>query len=103
MTRRGTGTTGKMEVNAVIEMFCRSLENLKVRFLYYVGNADSKTHTGIIKAAPYGETEVTKKECVDHVQKRICTRRRTCKKKHGLGNKGKVTGKLIDQLSMYFG
>ena len=67
-----------MEVDAVIEMFRRSLENLGVRFLYYVGDGDSKT--GIIKAAPYGKTEVTKKECVGHVQKRIGTRLRACKK-----------------------
>ena len=55
------GNAGKMEVDALIEMFRRSLENLEVRFLYYVGYADSKTYTGIIKAAPYGETELTKK------------------------------------------
>ena len=68
-----------MEVE--IEMFRRSLKNLEVRFLYYVGDGDSKTYTGIIKAAPYGETEVTKKGCVGHVQKRIGMRKRACKKK----------------------
>ena len=61
-------------------MFHRSLENLEVRFLYYVRDGDSKTYTGIIKAPPYGETEVTKTECVGHVQKRIGTRLRACKK-----------------------
>ena len=69
-----------MEVDAVIEMFRRSLENLGVKFLYYVGDGDSKTYTGVIKAAPYGETEVTKKECIGHVQKLIGTRLRGCKK-----------------------
>ena len=96
------GSAGKMEVDAVIEVFRRSLENLGVRFLYYVGDGDSKTYTGIIKAAPYGKTEVTKKECVDRVQKRIGTRLRACKKKHGLGDRGKLTGKLIDQLVCVF-
>ena len=75
-----------MEVDAVLEMFRRSLENLGVRFLYYVSGGDSKTYTGIIKAAPYGKTEVTKEECVCHVQKRIGTRLRACRKKHGLKN-----------------
>lgn len=99
-----TGSAGKMEVDAVIEMFRRSLENLGVRFLYYVGDGDSKTYKGVVEAAPYGETEVTKKECVGHVQKRIGTRLRACKKNNkGLGGKGKLTGKLIDQLSVYFG
>ena len=69
-----------MEVDAVIEIFRHLLENLGVRFLYYVGDGDSKTYTGIIEAAPYGETEVTKKECVGRVQKRIGTRLRACKK-----------------------
>ena len=90
-----------MEVDAVIEMFRCSLENLGVRFLYYVGDGDSKTYTSIIEADPYGESEVTKKECVGHVQKRIGTRLRACQKKHGQG-KGKLTGKLSDQLSVYF-
>ena len=61
-------------------MFRRSLENLGPRFLYYVEDGDSKAYTGIIEAAPYRETEVTKKECVGHVQKRISTRLRACKK-----------------------
>ena len=74
------GTATKMEVDATIEMFRRSLENLGVRFLYYVGDGESKIYTGIIKAVPYGETEVTKKECVGHVQKRIVTRLRAGKK-----------------------
>ena len=94
---------GKLEVDGLIEMFRRSLENLSVKFLYYVGDGDSKTYTDIIKAAPYEETKVTKKECSGHVQKRIATRLRACKTKHGLGGKGKLTGKLIDQLSVYFG
>ena len=50
-----------MEVDAVIEMFRRSLENLRVRFLYHVGDGGSKTYTGIIKAGLYRETQVTKK------------------------------------------
>ena len=74
-----------------------------MRFSYYVWDEDSKTYTGIITAASYGETEATKKEYVGHVQKWIGTRLRACKKKHGLGGKGKLTGKLIDQLSVYFG
>lgn len=98
------GSAGKMEVDAVIEMFRRSWENLGVRFLYYVGDGDSKTYSGIVTAAPYGETVVTKKECVGHIQKRMGTRLRSCKKNNkGLGGKGKLTAKLIDQLSVYFG
>ena len=35
-----TGSSGKMEVNAVIEMFLRSLKNLGVRFLNHVGDGN---------------------------------------------------------------
>lgn len=65
-----------MEVDAVITMFKRSLEKYQVRFRNYIGDGDSKTYSGILKAAPYGETEVTKKECIGHVQKRIGKRLR---------------------------
>ena len=51
---------------------------LTLTFLYY----DSKTYTAIIKTAPYGQTEVAKKECVSHVQKRIGTHLRACQKKN---------------------
>lgn len=44
------GSAGKMEVDGVIEMFRRFLENL----LTNVGDGDSKTYTGIAKAAFYG-------------------------------------------------
>ena len=81
-----------MEVDAVFEMFRRSLENLGVKFLYYVRGGDSKTYTGIIKADRYEEAEVTKKECFGHVQKRISTRLRAYKK-YELRGKGKLTGK----------
>lgn len=70
------GSSGKMEVDAVITMFKRSLEKYQVRFRNYIGDGDSKTYSGILKAAPYGETEVTKKECIGHVQKRMGKRLR---------------------------
>lgn len=47
---------------------------------------------------------MNKKECVGHVQKRMGSRLRECKKRNkGLGGKGKVTGKIIDKLSVYYG
>ncbi|KYN18206.1 hypothetical protein ALC57_09489, partial [Trachymyrmex cornetzi] len=77
------GSAGKMEVDAAIEMFQRS----------------EKLHD----VKPYKNITVTKKECVDHVQKRMGTHLRNLKKRtKGLGGKGKLTGKLIDELSIYF-
>ncbi|KYM96846.1 hypothetical protein ALC62_12480 [Cyphomyrmex costatus] len=56
---------------------------------------------GIMDKQPYN-FEVKKKECIDHVQKRMGTRLRNLKKTvKNLG--GKLTNKLIDQLTIYYG
>ncbi|KYN22291.1 hypothetical protein ALC57_05327 [Trachymyrmex cornetzi] len=66
---------GKMEVDAMKELFSRSVEKHGVRYINYVGDGDSKTYTGLVNAKPYGdEIEIIKKECVGHVQKRMGTR-----------------------------
>lgn len=115
-----------MEVDAVIEMFRRSLQTLGVRFLNYVGDGDSKTYSGLLQAKPYGETLVIKKECIGHVQKRMGSRLRNLVKSKkvlkvaqtvkctkvkgksaaqpkGLGGKGRLTAKRIDKLAVYYG
>lgn len=98
------GSAGKMEVDAVIEMFHRSEELYNVKYANYIGDGDSKTFKGILDSEPYEDCPVTKKECIDHVQKRMGTRLRNLKTKtKGLGGKGKLTGKLIDELSIYYG
>ncbi|XP_032689786.1 uncharacterized protein LOC116853045 [Odontomachus brunneus] len=98
------GSAGKMEVDAVIEMFQRSEELHGLKYSHYVGDGDSKTFKGILDSNPYENLDVKKKECIDHVQKRMGTRLRNLKKNvRGLGGKGKLTGKLIDDLSLYFG
>lgn len=113
-----SGSSGKMEVDAVIELFKRSVEKFGVQYRHYIGDGDSKTYSGILKAAPYGDQEVLKKECIGHVQKRMGTRLRDCVKKNvetvqknngkkmqkkTLGGKGKLTGKMIDKLTVYYG
>ena len=71
----------------------------------------------VLKAAPYGSLEICKKECIGHVQNRMGTRLReivkkcvetvvkggNLKKKKTLGGKCKLTGKLIDKLTVYYG
>lgn len=87
------------------ELFSRSVVKHGVMYTNYIGDGDSKTYTGIINAKPYGEEiEIIKKECVGHVQKRMGSRLRECKKKNpGIGGKNKLTAKLIDKLSVYYG
>lgn len=98
------GSAGKMEVDAMLEMFRRSTSLYNIKYQYYIGDGDSKTFKGILDAKPYDDIDVQKKECIDHVQKRMGTRLRNIKKQtKGLGGKGKLTGKLIDELSIYYG
>ncbi|XP_071652157.1 uncharacterized protein [Temnothorax longispinosus] len=95
--------SGKMEVEAIVEMFKHSETLHGVKYENYIGDGDSKTYSGILNAAPYEDITVNKKECIGHVQKRMGTRLRECKKKNkGLGGKGKLTGK-IDKLTVYYG
>lgn len=98
------GSSGKMEVDSVIEMFARSESVHGLKYANYIGDGDSKTFKGIMDSKPYADLDVRKKECIDHVQKRMGTRLRNLKKKTaGLGGKGKLTGKLIDELTIYYG
>lgn len=97
------GSAGKMEPDAMVEMFNRSEALHQVRYANYIGDGNSKTYKCIVNAKPYGEDFlVTKKECIGHVQKRLGTRLRNLKKENkNVGGRGMLTGKLIDELSIY--
>ncbi|XP_025995458.2 uncharacterized protein LOC105204411 [Solenopsis invicta] len=117
-----TGPSGNMEVGAVIEMFRCSEENYGAKISNYIEDGDSKTYGNLVQAKPYGENfTINKKECVGHVQKQIgkCLRdlvnttedvvvktgknaSRTRRSKI-LGGKEKLIGKVIDNLSRYYG
>lgn len=98
------GSSGKMEVDAMVEMFRRSTELHNVKYANYIGDGDSKTYAAIRDNSPYEDLEVQKKECIGHVEKRMGTRLRNVKKNNkGLGGQGKLTGKMIDKLTIYYG
>lgn len=113
------GPAGNMEVSSIVAMFQRSFEKYGLRYSNYIGDGDSKTYSGVLNAKPYGDDFiVNKKECVGHVQKRMGKRLRDLvnktveetKTKAGksirkktLSGKGKLTGKLIDKLTIYYG
>ncbi|KYM99964.1 hypothetical protein ALC62_09280 [Cyphomyrmex costatus] len=99
------GPAGNMEVSAMIEMFQRSEENHGVKYKYYIGDGDSKMYTGVIQSQPYGEDFIIhKKECVGHVQKRMGKRLPgQTRRSKSLSGKGKLTAKIIDKLTVYYG
>ncbi|XP_076681426.1 uncharacterized protein LOC143375815 [Andrena cerasifolii] len=105
-TANHIGSAGKMEVDAVLEMFLRSEELHGVKYTNYIGDGGTKTFKAIVDKNPYEDVIVTKKECVGHVQKRMGTRLRAVKKAHaGIGGKGigKLTNIMINKLTQYYG
>lgn len=99
-----SGSAGKMEVDGIKEMFCRSITKFKCKYMQYIGDGDSKTYKAVLDANPYGsDFQVEKKECVGHVEKRMGTRLRNLKKKEKLNGKGSLTGELIKKLTIYYG
>ena len=80
-TANHSRSAGKMEIDAITEMFARSVEKYGVKYVRYVGDGDSKTYKGILSVNPYGnENIVEKKEYVGHVKKRMGSRLRNVKK-----------------------
>lgn len=97
-------SAGKMEVDAIIEIFLRSEKLYGVKYINYIGDGDLKTYIGIVNSAPYGDTIIYKKECISHVQKQMRSRLLECKRQHKeLGGKNKLTAKMIDKLTVYYG
>lgn len=98
------GSAGKMEMDAVIEMFKRSDDLHHVKYANYIGDGDSKTFSAIKKADIYDNLTVQKKGCIGHVQKRMGKRLRNLRSQEkGLGGMGKLTCKMIDKLTIYYG
>ncbi|GBP67417.1 hypothetical protein EVAR_47136_1 [Eumeta japonica] len=113
-----TGAAGNMKVEAIKNMFQRSVKN-GVRYRNYIGDSDSKAYSGLVNSKPYGDDfSIAKEECVRHVQKRMGTRLRELVnktavdtetkarkkiKRKSLSGKGKFTAKIIDKLTVYYG
>lgn len=97
-----------MEVDSIVEMFNRFETIYNVCYCKYVGNGDkyvgSKTYKGIVEPNPYKDVVAQKKECIGHVQKRMRTQLRKVKNDNrGIGGRGMLTAKLIDELIVYYG
>ena len=81
------GSAEDMEASAAVEIFSRSVETRRLKYTTFVGDGDSSCF-GRVKEAmekKYGDAyEVTKEECVGHVQKRLGTALRKYKKDKNL-------------------
>lgn len=107
------GSAGKMEADAIVQIFQRSLQLYNTKYTYYIGDGDSKTFSAIIKASIYDDIIPKKLECVGHIQKRMGMWLRNVKKRYkeaakvskseSLEGKGKLTASLMDELTTYYG
>ena len=75
--------------------------------LYYTkffGDGDSKSYSSVKDIYSDVGVDVTKYECIGHVQKRMGTALRKLKKeKKCLGGKRRLTDRIIDKIHNYYG
>ena len=106
------GSSGSMDSAGMLAIFERSVQQHNTRYVEFLGDGDSKAHNLLIQENVYGEIDISKLECVGHVQKRLGSRLRSLKKRQGttrladgkaIGGKGRLTDKRIDKLQVYYG
>ena len=99
-------SSGGMEAQAAEHLWTRSL-NHGFRYTTMLSDGDAKTFNHLTSLHVYGDVELQKEECVNHVAKRPGTALRKCAasgKKAGITLGGKGHGKLkqrpIDSLTV---
>ena len=102
------GTANAMEVECALCMWKRSVEDHKIRYTSMLCDGDSKSFDAICEAKVYGEVEVTKEDCVNHISKRMGTalRRLSVEAKaqgSSISGKGKLTYAKILKIQNYYG
>lgn len=107
------GSSGGMEVAGVRSIYQRSVKWYNVRYINYLGDGDSKAFKEIEELRPYGNNvNISKLECVGHVQKRMGSRLRRLKasmkgKKlrdgKTLDGKNRLTDATIDHIQKCYG
>lgn len=102
------GSSPNMEVVAAERIWERSKKH-GFQYTTLVSDGDSKTHTHLTSVKPYGELEIEKVECLNHVAKRLGTGlRKIVAENTGKGDPlgGKKHGSLkaitIDKLTGYY-
>lgn len=98
-----------MEVKAASVLWGRSVERHKLRYTTLLSDGDAKTFKELTELKPYGDTELVKEDCINHVSKRLATALRNvvtdCKKRGvTLGGRGcgMLTQNTIRKLTIYF-
>ena len=72
-----------MESSGAVQLWNRSVGKRKIPYTKMIADGDSKSHTQINQAKPYGSFEIQKLHCVGHIQKRMGSGLRQLKKMFG--------------------
>lgn len=76
-----SGSSGGMEAAGALKLCNRSKDKLNLRYTRYLGDGDSKGFANVLENNPYGvDVNITKLECVGHVQKRLGSRLKRMKR-----------------------
>ncbi|GFU99263.1 uncharacterized protein TNCV_2739241 [Trichonephila clavipes] len=103
------GSSSKMEVDGIKEIFQRSVPQRNAKYIKYIGDGDTKTFPELQRTAPYS---IEKVECVGHIQKRMGARLRKLKTMNrgkklsdgkSISGKNRLTDKFIDTITTYYG
>lgn len=63
-----------MEAAGAKILYLRSVQNMALRYIPFIGDGDSKAYSAVCKANPYGPAEfIPKEERIAHVTKRMGT------------------------------
>ena len=100
------GSSTSMESKGAVQIFNRSIEKHKLRYVNYIGDGDSSAFSKVLESDPYPGKQINKLECIGHIQKRVgaglikLTQDNPSIK--GKGD-GKLTKKVINTLQNYYG
>ncbi|GFT61276.1 uncharacterized protein TNCV_927101 [Trichonephila clavipes] len=103
------GSSSKMEVDGMKEIFQRSVPQRNAKYIKYIGDGDAKSFLELQRTAPYS---IEKVECVGHIQKRMGARLRKLKTMNrgkklsdgkSISGKNSLTDKFIDTITTYYG
>jgi len=105
------GYSGSMDSAGMLAIFQRSGQQHNTRYIEFLGDGASKAHNLLIQENVHGDVDISKLECLGHVQKRLCSSLWSLKKQQGttrladgkaIGRKGRLTDKRIDKLKVYY-
>ncbi|KAK4316358.1 hypothetical protein Pmani_012487 [Petrolisthes manimaculis] len=103
------GSSPAMETEGWLRLWKRSVEKCNFRYTTVISDGDSKAYSAIVNEKVYGEVEITKDECTNHVSKRVGKAIRDYvqeKSKRGEGVGGRKRGSLtqvtIGKIQKYY-